>query len=83
MTRHDKLVQKFRARPADVSFDDVETLLSSFGWNVARQSGNHVTFRNAHGVGIMTVPKVGGQRVKRFYINQICDILGLDDDDGT
>ena len=79
MSRLDKLVAKFRARPPEVDYDDVESLLAAFGWLVVRQRGSHVSFaKDGEGVNIV-VPKRGGQKVTKTYVVQICEILHLDD----
>ena len=78
MTRLDKLAQRIRARPPEADFDDVRALLKAYGWTLDHQSGSHATFVKP-GERSITVPKVGGQRVKRVYLDQICDRLGLDE----
>ena len=79
MSRIDKLVAKFRARPPEVDYDDVEWLLVSLGWLVARRHGSHVIFTKDGGGASIIVPTRGGQKVARTYIVQICEILQLDD----
>ena len=78
MTRLDKLVDRIRARPPEADFDDVCTLLKAYGWVLDRQSGSHATFVKP-GERSITVPKASGQRVKRVYLDQICDRLGRDE----
>ncbi len=74
MTRLDKLAERIRARRPGADFDDVRTLLKAYGWALDRQSGSHATFVKP-GERSITVPKAGGQRVKRVYLDQICEIL--------
>lgn len=78
MTRREKLIAKIRARPVEADYDDVKAVLELFGWERQRESGSHVTFVKA-GEYPITVPKVGGRTVKRVYLVQICERLGLDD----
>ena len=78
MTKRDKLVDKIRARPAQARFDDVQTLVELFGYRLKSQNGSHARFAKA-GARSITIPKVGGQYVLGVYLDQICDLLGLDD----
>lgn len=78
MTQHDKLIDRIRARPTEASFGDVRRLLEAFGWVLAREKGSHVHFTKS-GERTITVPLVGGRKVKRTYLNIIIERLGLDD----
>jgi predicted RNA binding protein YcfA (HicA-like mRNA interferase family) len=49
-----------------------------FGWTLARQKGSHRHFTKP-GERTITVPLVDGRKVKRAYLSQIIDRLGLDD----
>jgi predicted RNA binding protein YcfA (HicA-like mRNA interferase family) len=78
VTKRDELIARIRARPAVARFADVQGLLEEFGWQLQRETGSHVTFAK-EGERSITVPKVGGRMVKRIYLDQICDRLGLDE----
>ena len=77
MTRLDKLIDRIRARPPKADFSDVKTVLIAYGWERRRQRGSHVTFMKA-GEYPIVVPLVQGRRVKRTYLVEICERLGLD-----
>lgn len=77
MTQREKLIEKVRARPPEARFSDVQALLREFGWSENRQRGSHVTFIKA-GEYPIVIPLVGGRKVKRHYLNVICERLGLD-----
>ncbi len=78
MTRRDKLVEKIRRRPPEADFNDVRRLLEAFDWTFDRQVGSHTFFvkPNEHTI---SVPLVSGRKVKRRYLDEICELLGLDD----
>ncbi len=78
MTQLEKLIARIRARPPEADFDDVRSLLEYHGWNLDRERGSHVHFVKL-GERTLSVPKVGGRKVKRVYLDQICERLGLDD----
>ncbi len=80
MGKREKLIEQFLRLPPEVRFDDVEYLLECFGFEEKRVRGSHHTFRNSEGVKI-TVPKKGGQTVKRVYVQQIVKLLNLENDD--
>lgn len=78
MTRLDKLVEKIRRRPPEADFGDVRKLLEAHGWTFDRQEGSHTYFVKPKQHAI-SVPLVSGRKVKRRYLDQICELLGLDD----
>ena len=78
MTKLDKLIDRIRARPPEADFADVWTLMKAYGWTIGRERGSHVTFVKP-GERSVTVPKQGGRKVKRVYLDLLCDLLGLDD----
>jgi len=78
LTQLEKLIARIRARPPQADFNDVENLLLAFGWRRGRQKGSHVIFTK-DGERSITVPLVGGRRVKRVYLTEVCQRLGLDD----
>lgn len=67
-----------RARPVEARVKDVQTLLEMFGWHVKLKGTKHITCRK-EGERAIVVPVVGGQMVKRDYLDIICVRLGLDD----
>lgn len=78
MTKRDKLIASIVARPTTASFKDVQALLIMFGWKHASTKGSHARFTKA-GERSITVP-ISNKRVKRFYLDQVCDRLGLDEE---
>jgi predicted RNA binding protein YcfA (HicA-like mRNA interferase family) len=78
VTRIEKLVERICARPPTARFSDVQTLLAALGWTIGRERGSHVTFVK-EGECAIVVPKDGGRRVKRVYLDEICERLGLDE----
>ncbi len=82
MTKRSKLIDRIRARPPEADFDDVLTLLNSYGWVLHRQRGSHITLVK-EGERAETVPAVGGRSVKRVYRSQLRDRLGLDDEEDS
>ncbi|HEY8596868.1 MAG TPA: type II toxin-antitoxin system HicA family toxin [Thermomicrobiales bacterium] len=78
MSRREKLIARIRARPPEADFGDVQAVLGYFGWTLDRESGGHATFTK-RGEFPLTVPKVGGRKVKRVYLTMLCERLGLDD----
>jgi predicted RNA binding protein YcfA (HicA-like mRNA interferase family) len=78
MSKREKLIARIRARPPEADFDDVRCLLEYFGWSLDRVRGSHTMFVKEDEDPIV-VPKRGGRKVERFYLNMICERLGLDD----
>lgn len=80
MTRLEKLIERIRARPPEADFADVERLLEAFGWRNVRQTGSHAAFKK-RGERTIIVPIKGGRKVKRVYLDEICRLLELDDEE--
>jgi predicted RNA binding protein YcfA (HicA-like mRNA interferase family) len=78
VTQHDKLIECIRARPPEADFNDVRRLLEAFGWTLSRQKGSHMHFTKP-GERTITIPRLHGRKVKRVYLAQIIERLGLDD----
>ncbi len=79
MSKLEKLIEQLLRYPPEVRFDDVEYVLTAFGFVEKRSKGSHHTFRNAAGLKI-TVPKKGGKMVKGVYVQQIVSLLNLGED---
>ncbi|HBR00467.1 MULTISPECIES: type II toxin-antitoxin system HicA family toxin [unclassified Roseofilum] len=78
MSKLEKLIELFLRDPPEVRFNQVQSLLESFGFEEKRSKGSHHTFRNPDGLKI-TVPKTGGKMVKRVYVQQIVKLLNLEE----
>lgn len=78
MTQLEKLIERIRARPPKARFNDVQVLLEASGWRIRREQGSHVIFIKPNELPIV-VAKEGGRWVKRVYLNDVCERLGLDD----
>jgi predicted RNA binding protein YcfA (HicA-like mRNA interferase family) len=81
MTRRDKLVERIRRRPPTAKFSDVRLLLEDGGWILARTKGSHHSFTKP-GSNQFTVPVHNGD-VKRVYLDRLCELLGLDEENET
>ena len=78
MSKRDKLRRKLRNNPKGIKFSEVETLLLSFGFILARVSGSHHVFRynDDHNKINIIVPAHGNQ-VKTPYIKEVVEILDV------
>lgn len=74
MGRKRKLLEKLHRLPPEMSYKEVESLLTSFGFEHVRSKGSHHQFRHPGGT-MLTVPKHGGQMVKRTYLKQVLEAL--------
>lgn len=78
MTKLAKLIQRFLAQPPEARFEDVRYVLEAFGFLEKRSRGSHHTFENEAGT-VIVIPKKGGQKVKRIYVQRIVELLELED----
>lgn len=79
----EKLIQRLQRRPPEASFDDVRRLLEHFGRIQSPHHGkgtSHVSFKKAGEQFMITVPAVDGRTVKRPYIEDILEMLGIKED---
>ncbi|MCC7365674.1 MAG: type II toxin-antitoxin system HicA family toxin [Dehalococcoidia bacterium] len=80
MTKLDKSIARIVARPSEADFGDVRRVLEAFGWAQARQVGSHISFTKA-GERSIVMPLKDGSKVKRVYLDELCERLGLDPED--
>jgi predicted RNA binding protein YcfA (HicA-like mRNA interferase family) len=79
MSKLAKLIKRVCSSPPEAGFDDVERLLLLCGWTLRGCEGSHCVFVKPGDYPI-TVPKHGGQKVKRRYCDLVCERLGLDEE---
>lgn len=77
MSKLEKLIKKLLSRPPEVRFDDIYTLLKAYGYQEIRSKGSHHAFENNQG-DVIIIPKTGGKKVKKTYIEEIIKRLNLD-----
>jgi predicted RNA binding protein YcfA (HicA-like mRNA interferase family) len=56
----------------------VRYVLEAFGFQEKRSRGSHHIFENEVGE-VIVIPKKGGQKVKRFSVQRIVELLELED----
>jgi predicted RNA binding protein YcfA (HicA-like mRNA interferase family) len=82
MSKKDKRLDKARANPQNVTFDELDTLLKQYRFDLARVTGSHHQYRHKSGAKL-SIPK-HGSLVKKVYVEQAIeaiDGLGEDEDD--
>lgn len=76
MTKRDKLLQRIRNNPKNVSFEDLRTLLEAYGFELDNVHGSHHTFRNRiAGVGVKLVIPYKRPYVKPVYVKQALELI--------
>lgn len=73
-----KLVNGFLTHPPEARFGDVLYVMEAFGFIEVRSKGSHHAFENQQGE-VIVIPKKGGQKVKRIYIQRLVELLNLED----
>jgi predicted RNA binding protein YcfA (HicA-like mRNA interferase family) len=87
MAKLDKLLERIRNNHKTVSFNDLETLLISYGFELVRSRGSHHIFRGTvAGRTVKLVIPFRRPHVKQAYVKEvlalISEIEGEDDADG-
>ncbi len=78
MSSKDKLIARFLTFPADFTFDELERLLTIFGYsksNKGKTSGSRVIFRDKDGHPIMLHKPHPGNIVKQYAVRQVYEEL--------
>lgn len=78
MGTRDKLIERFKRIPNDFTFDELERLLSVFGYvrlNKGKTSGSRVIFKGPNGFPIMLHKPHPGNIVKIYALRQVLEEL--------
>lgn len=78
MGRKEKLIERFKRLPSDFTFNELERLLSFFGYvksNKGKTSGSRVIYKNEAGRPIMLHKPHPGNIVKPYALKQVLDEL--------
>ena len=74
MTKRDKLWQKSKEIPQNLSFDEFETLLRQSNWTLERQKGSHRLWLSPEGQTLPIQPRKDGKakpyQIQQFFIYQ-------------
>ena len=74
MSKKEKLLERFRQNPKNVRFEEIETVLSAFGFRKRKGEGSHATF--IMGSHVITVPRPHRTPfVKRCYVDLLLEEL--------
>lgn len=78
MGSKEKLIERFKRLPNDFTFDEMERLLSIFGYeksNKGKTSGSRVIYRNENKRPIMLHKPHPGNIIKGYAMRQVLDEL--------
>ncbi len=78
MSSKDKLIARFLTLPTDFTFEELERLLTIFGYvksNKGRTSGSRVVFKDKEGHPIMLHKPHPGNIVKQYAVRQVLEEL--------
>ncbi|MBC6406371.1 MAG: type II toxin-antitoxin system HicA family toxin [Rhodospirillales bacterium] len=78
MSRHDKLVSRFRCKPKDFTWDELARLLEGFGYSEAERGktgGSRRRFVHDSAPAISLHKPHPGSIVKRYVIKEILRML--------
>lgn len=77
MGKLSKLIEYLLSRPPEARFQDISYVLEAFGYQEVRSRGSHHAFENEQGE-VIIIPKKGGKKVKRTYIEETIRLLNLE-----
>ena len=78
MSKKEKLIERLLRKPVDMRFEEVAAILEHFGFTLDKknQKGSHFVYFK--GDKLITIP-VHNHMVKRTYLQQIIEMLGLEE----
>ncbi|MBO1050955.1 hypothetical protein BMF77_01946 [Dolichospermum sp. UHCC 0315A] len=77
MGKLSKLIKYLLSRPPEARFEEISYVLEAFGYQETRVRGSHHAFENEQGE-VIIIPKKGGKKVKRTYIEETIRLLDLE-----
>ena len=78
MGTREKLIERFKRQPIDFTFDEMEMLLSFFGYvksNNGKTSGSRIIYRNGDKRPIMLHKPHPGNIIKGYAMKQVLEDL--------
>ena len=78
MSKNDKIIERFKSLPKDFTFDEMEKLLSLFGYeksNKGKTSGSRVMFKKGINPPILLHKPHPGNIIKQYALKQVYDRL--------
>jgi len=79
MSRNNKLFQKIKNNPNNVTFSEIRSLLEEQGFELKRISGSHHIFNKDD---ITFVIPVHNKRVKSVYTKRVIDLIEINKNQG-
>jgi predicted RNA binding protein YcfA (HicA-like mRNA interferase family) len=78
MSKRDRLLQRMRAAPHDIRFQEVDTLLRQDNFILFNQRGSHCTYHRADGALLTIVRPHGGRKTCHpADIRRLLEVLEL------
>jgi predicted RNA binding protein YcfA (HicA-like mRNA interferase family) len=78
MSKRDRLLQRMRAAPHDIRFQEVDTLLRQENFILFNQRGSHCTYHRADGALLTIVRPHGGRKTCHpADIRRLLEVLEL------
>ena len=74
MSQWEKLIQKLKDNPTDVSFKTIKKILERYGFTITNIKGSHFKFSKEEDYIIIPTHN---NKVKKYYIKQVIKSLNL------
>ena len=75
MSKIEKLINKFKSRPSDFKWSELEKLLHSLGFSQTQGSGSRVKFINENNLIISLHKPHPNKILKKYQIDQTLELL--------
>lgn len=70
MTKADRILERLRREPPEMTFSEIETLLTALGWKIRQGKSSHIVLTTPRDRPI-TIATVKGRTIKRKYLRMI------------
>jgi predicted RNA binding protein YcfA (HicA-like mRNA interferase family) len=81
MSRCWKLIEKARASPAGLRFDELCALAECFGWTFQRQKGSHRAYTHPRASRPFVCQRGANGTAKAYQVRQLIDLIAEHEQD--
>lgn len=70
MAKADRILERLRREPPEMTLSEIETLLTTLGWTIRQGKSSHIVLTPPNN-RLITISTVKGRSIKRKYLRMI------------
>lgn len=75
MARCEKLLEKARQSPTNVTFRELRYLVECFGFQLSRSKGSHFIYKAPDRPGVVTIQEGKDGKAKSYQVKQVLELI--------